>query len=74
MDHQESGKHHVRITAHGDEATVEIDGERVDPSVHGAYTITPTRGEPAHVLFHVRDGGSHRTYHGGRALDGGRAL
>ncbi|MGW3563043.1 hypothetical protein ACWDSL_03910 [Streptomyces sp. NPDC000941] len=60
MDHHDSGKHHVRITAHGDEATVEVDGEQVDPRVLGAYTITQILGEPAHVLLHVTDGGSNR--------------
>ncbi|MDX3224560.1 hypothetical protein [Streptomyces sp. ME19-01-6] len=60
MDHHDSGKHHVRITAHGDEATVEIDGEPVESRVLGAYTITQLLGEPAHVLLRVTDGGSSR--------------
>ncbi|NUK18279.1 hypothetical protein [Streptomyces lunaelactis] len=58
MDHNNSPGQHVRITARGDEATVEIDGERVDARAVGAYTISQITGEPAHVLLHVTDRGS----------------
>ncbi|MDT9689531.1 hypothetical protein Q5762_14520 [Streptomyces sp. P9(2023)] len=60
MDHNDTSQHHVRITAHGDTATVEIDGDPVDPRAVGAYTISQIVGEPAHVLMHVTDRGSTR--------------
>ncbi|MFE2179055.1 hypothetical protein [Streptomyces sp. NPDC059455] len=58
MDCHDSARHHVRITARGGQATVEVDGERVDPRAVGAYTITQIVGEPAQVLLHVTDHGS----------------
>jgi hypothetical protein len=58
MDHNDTSQHHVRITAHGDKATVEIDGDPVDPRAVGAYTVSQIAGELAHVLLHVTDRGS----------------
>ncbi|MCR8573081.1 hypothetical protein [Streptomyces sp. Isolate_219] len=58
MDHNDTSRRHVRITASGGKADVEIDGKRVDPRAVGAYTITQIVGEPAHVLLHVTDHGS----------------
>ncbi|WP_180685915.1 hypothetical protein [Streptomyces gossypiisoli] len=55
MDHKNSSRHQVRLTAHGDTATVEIDGERVNPHAVGAYTVSQLPGEPAHVVLHLTD-------------------
>ncbi|MEU3973418.1 hypothetical protein [Streptomyces bacillaris] len=55
MDHHDDSLRHVRITAHGETADIDIDGTRVDPRAIGAYTITQIAGEPPHVLLHVTD-------------------
>ncbi|MFE0190722.1 hypothetical protein [Streptomyces sp. NPDC058989] len=59
MDHNNNeNQHWVQITANGGKATIDIDGQPVDPRAVGAYTITHIAGESAHVLLHVTDRGS----------------
>ncbi|MFF2650441.1 hypothetical protein [Streptomyces sp. NPDC058045] len=58
MDHHDDSLHHVRITAHGETAGIDIDGTRVDPRAVDAYTITQIAGEHSHVVLHVTERGS----------------
>ncbi|MBT2390681.1 hypothetical protein J7E87_14920 [Streptomyces sp. ISL-1] len=55
MDHSDSSRHHVRITANGATATVEIGGQVVDPRAVSAYSVSQLPGEPAHVVLHLAD-------------------
>ncbi|GHJ28574.1 hypothetical protein TPA0910_30070 [Streptomyces hygroscopicus subsp. sporocinereus] len=60
MDHNDDALHRVRITAQGAQATIEIDGTRIDPSAIKAYSVSHLAGDRPEVLLHVADRGDTR--------------
>ncbi|MFE4535803.1 hypothetical protein ACFRKB_12060 [Streptomyces scopuliridis] len=53
MDHHDKTGRSVRITAHGPNTAVEIDGDKLDFDAIGAYSVSQLPGEAAHVVLHL---------------------
>ena len=55
MSHHDGNEGRVRISVHGTEPCIELDGRQLGRGVVGAYTVSQVAGEPAHVVVHPAD-------------------
>ncbi|MFF3337815.1 hypothetical protein [Streptomyces flavidovirens] len=51
-ENNDDNLHSVRITARGQKAAIEIDGQRVEPGALSGYTVGHHEGEPPQVVLY----------------------